>query len=185
MHAHRGASTAQSWPPSLPRSADTLPFALDEGSASPFKAHSPAKPTQQQPRSPDNATATSGDARAASSAQAPPDASRPGSAPASAADPAADSDAAVGAFVRLIQEAPPLRLHATVRSSTPARTVSAEIAGLGAGPLGTSSGSDSSAATCLSDGRGLTLQAGLRQVNAIRERLAQRGVVLGPCPAEA
>lgn len=132
----------------------------------------------------DDACATSASATSAPAGQAPANSSRPGSAAAAATTPAVDTDAAVGAFVRLIQEAPPLRLHAAV-SSAPARALSAEFAGLAGGPLGTSSGSDSSAATCLSDGRGLTLQAGLRQVNAIRERLAQRGVMVGPCPAEA
>ncbi|KAL4430978.1 hypothetical protein ABPG75_006234 [Micractinium tetrahymenae] len=180
--------------------ADVLPFALDEGSASPFKPRSPAQPSQQQPSSPGDALPISTSARGSPAGEeqkgAPAaGASRPGSSGAAAssaaaevaaaAAPAVDTDAAVGAFVRLIQEAPPLRLHATVHSGAPGRSASAELAGLAAAPLGTSSGSDSSAATCLSDGRGLTLQAGLRQVSAIRERLAQRGIVVGPCPAEA
>jgi hypothetical protein len=54
----------------------------------------------------------------------------------------------------------------------------------GAAP-GTSSGSDCSAATCLSDGRGLTLQAGLRHFSRIKERLQQRGLLAAPLPAEA
>ena len=84
----------------------------------------------------------------------------------------------MGAFVRLIQEAPPLRLHA---SRPPTRPGSADFsAARGGAAPGTSSGSDSSGATCLSDGRGLTLQAGLRQFSRIKERLRQKGVVVGP-----
>jgi hypothetical protein len=94
----------------------------------------------------------------------------------------------VGAFVRLIQEAPPLRMHATRASLGRAASASADLssaAAAAAAAPGTSSGSDSSGATCLSDSRGLTLQAGLRQFSRIRERLQQRGVVVGPYPAEA
>lgn len=182
--AHPGPRGIEPPRPRVHSLADTLPFALDEGSASPFKQSSPAQPSQQQPGLPGSARPASTGAGGPPAAQAPAVASRPGGVPSAAAAAAMDTDAAVGAFVRLIQEAPPLRLHAAVRGSTPARAVSAEFAAPAPGLLGTSSGSDSSAATCLSDGRGLTLQAGLRQVSAIRERLAQRGVLVGPCPAE-
>lgn len=86
--------------------------------------------------------------------------------------------------MRLIQEAPPLRLH---NSRPPTRPGSADFAAgrSGAGAAGTSSGSDSSGGTCLSDGRGLMLQAGLRQFSRIKERLRQKGIMVGPCPAEA
>lgn len=91
-----------------------------------------------------------------------------------------DTDAAVGAFVRLIQEAPPLRLHG---SRPPTRAGSADLSRAPAAAPGTSSGSSSSGVTCLSDGHGLTLQAGLRQFSRIKERLRERGVVVAPSPA--
>ncbi|PRW58175.1 autophagy-related 13 [Chlorella sorokiniana] len=155
--------------------ADVLPFALDEGAASPVKPRSPAPGAASE---------------AAPGAELLPVSTAAGGAPAgrvvspTGPAPAVDTDAAVGAFVRLIQEAPPLRLH---NSRPPTRPGSADFAAGragGAGP-GTSSGSDSSGATCLSDGRGLTLQAGLRQFSRIKERLRQKGIMLGPCPAEA
>jgi hypothetical protein len=91
----------------------------------------------------------------------------------------------VGAFVRLIQEAPPLRGHALRLGGRAASAdLSSAAAMRGAAP-GTSSGSDCSAATCLSDGRGLTLQAGLRHFSRIKERLQQRGLLAAPLPAEA
>ncbi|KAI7836686.1 hypothetical protein COHA_009462 [Chlorella ohadii] len=152
--------------------ADVLPFALDEGAPSPIKPRSPAP------------------GAASDAAEQLPISAAPGTAPsarvagAAAPAPAVDTDAAVGAFVRLIQEAPPLRLHS---SGPPTRPGSADFAAgrAGAAAPGTSSGSDSSGATCLSDGRGLTLQAGLRQFSRIKERLRQKGIPVGPCPAEA
>lgn len=148
---------------------DEMPFALDDSSTSPLKPRSPAPASPALPR--------------AAPPAAPAPASAAPSAGASAGQvPAVDADAAVGAFVRLIQEAPPLRLHA---SRPPTRAASADLAAARLGAPGTSSGSDSSGATCLSDGRGLTLQAGLRQFSKIKERLHARGVALGPLPAEA
>lgn len=167
-------------PPNRP--ADVLPFALDEGSASPAKPRSPAPgataaaPAVPAEAPPGRAAAAGGLPRAASA----------GSVPAAAAAPAAeDADAAVGAFVRLIQGAPPLRAH----SRPPTRAGSADMAAArlpAGGAYGSSSGSEGSAGTCLSEGgRGLSLQAGLRQFSRIKERLRQRGVVVAPCPAEA
>lgn len=159
-------------PPWFHHFADVLPFALDEGAPSPIKPRSPAP------------------GAASDAAEQLPISAAPGTAPsarvagAAAPAPAVDTDAAVGAFVRLIQEAPPLRLHS---SGPPTRPGSADFAAgrAGAAAPGTSSGSDSSGATCLSDGRGLTLQAGLRQFSRIKERLRQKGIPVGPCPAEA
>lgn len=180
--------------------ADVLPFALDEGGASPYKTRShahPASPPLAPPQADSLPISTAAAAAslagplepaASQAAAAPPAAHALGptalpaaaAAAASSSAPAVDPDAAVGAFVRLIQEAPPLRLHANRAALT--RAGSADLASLRGPAPGTSSGSDSSGATCLSDGRGLTLQAGLRQFLALRERLQQRGVVVGPCP---
>ena len=153
---------------------DEMPFALDDSSTSPLKPCSPAPaspalPLTAPPPGPAHAGAVASAGAAAGQAAALPAA-------------AVDTDAAVGAFVRLIQEAPPLRLHA---SQPPTRAASADLAAARLGAPGTSSGSDSSGATCLSDGRGLTLQAGLRRFSELRERLRARGVPLGPLPTEA
>lgn len=168
---------------------DEMPFALDEGSASPLlklrSPSAPAAPAMAPPAATEQLPVSSVAASAGGPSAAAMAAVAPSPAAAAAAAPAVvDTDAAVGAFVRLIQEAPPLRLH---NSRPPTRAASADLAAmrLAAAAPGTSSGSDSSGATCLSDGRGLTLQAGLRQFSKIRERLQARGVVLGPLPAEA
>ncbi|EFN59140.1 hypothetical protein CHLNCDRAFT_137965 [Chlorella variabilis] len=186
--------------------SDVLPFALDEGSASsPLNPRSPAPPSPPPPPAaasldqlPVSTPAGGGGSPLAAASRQPAPAAgqgaapscgaataAPAPAPAPAAVPAVDGDAAVGAFVRLIQGAPPLRMQAPRLAGRASSAELSAAAGLRAAPPGTSSGSDSSAATCLSDGRGLTLQAGLRQFSRIRERLQQRGVLVGPWPAEA
>jgi hypothetical protein len=126
--------------------------------------------------------ASGGEGHAAAAAEVPAAPAAPQPPP----PPPVDQDAAVGAFVRLLQEAPPLRVHAARLAGRAASADLSGAAGLGGvPPPGTSSGSDSSGATCLSDGRGLTLQAGLRQFSRIKERLQQRGLLAPQVPAEA
>ncbi len=158
-----------------PAAADVLPFDL-EGYGHSTAPPSPAppspgcaqaggfgSPTAAVPPAPDSG---SGQAAPAPSPAGPSAAAVPrtgvGAGAGASAGAAASSDAAVGAFVRLLQEAPPLRSFAgggggggaAPRPETPALE-----AGGGRAPL--------------------TLQAGLKQFELIRERLQSRGMVRG------
>lgn len=194
-------------PPSCacPAVADGLPFALDEasGPSPPFQPCSPqlvpppslplppaAEDLEQLPVSTPAGPAGSS-LQLQDAGQLPEAAARstPGPAlaaavPAASMPAAVNTDAAVGAFVRLMQEAPPLRMHAARQAGRAGSVDLSALAGLRAPLPGSSSGSDSSAATCVSDGRSLSLQAGLRQFSRIKERLQQRGVLVAPLPGE-
>eukprot|EP00887_Chlorella_sp_A99_P005492 scaffold1.g5492.t1 len=128
---------------------DVLPFALDgDAGASPNKPASPAPPGVRPPVAPTDRPAAD-DAPAGAGATAGSE--REPAAAGAAAEPS--SDAAVGAFVRLLQEAPPLRF------------VRAPAAQAAPGLHGASAGSE------------LTLQAGLQHLHRVRQRLQEQGVL--------
>ena len=129
-----------------------LPFALDGDSGARPAAASPARGGFG---SPTTLPAASGGARPADAAPAPAPAAQ---AAAAEPPPASDPDAAVGAFVRLLQEAPPLSCF-------------------GAGGGGSREGAAPAPALDAGAAPRLTLQAGLRQLELLRERLHSRGAV--------
>ena len=164
--------------------ADSLPFDLDAyapGASGPAAAPPAALPTGRGFGSP-AITAPMGAVRAPS--PSPADDAPPGpqpqthSAVGAGAGAGPSSDAAVGAFVRLLQEAPPLRYQAPSMGSTPGAwaggvpTPSAAVLvaeGVGRGPAVASGGSKGQ----------LTVRAGLMQFELIRGRLESRGVMRG------
>lgn len=142
-----------------------LPFALDGDN--PRASPAPASAAQQQP--PGQAGGFGSPAVLPRSVPAPsptPPAGQPG-AGAAGAGQAASSDAAVGAFVRLLQEAPPL---SSFGGAAPAPATAPPAAAASPAAPAASGGGASR----------LTLKAALKQFELLSERLQSRGVVMGP-----
>ncbi|GAB4817644.1 hypothetical protein N2152v2_004690 [Parachlorella kessleri] len=160
--------------------SDSLPFDLD-----PYAPGAPAPPAPSAAPPPGRGfgspaiTTPIGAGRAPSPVTDAPTGIQPQASTVAGTGLGLSSDAAVGAFVRLLQEAPPLHYQGpSMGRSPPGAWAEGVPTPITAVPVAEGVGRGAAPASGGSKGQ-LSVRAGLKQFELIRERLESRGVVMG------